>query len=192
MIKITIGSNIQLARKLNNMTQKQLAEKINKTEASVKKYESDSTNIPVSVLEDIANVFNISKETLIGNETRLKFNLIMKEEQEENEVDILNMYNLLACEIYKEPNNDLYKKYIEYISDINKEYQAANITKKSTKYEIHHDKPLSQKDKLNNSLVELITYANKNTPVKLTEREHEKLFDEVVDYIRYKLYSMGK
>jgi len=95
------------------MTQKQLAEKINKTEASVKKYESDSTNIPVSVLEDIANVFNISKETLIGNETRLKFNLIMKEEQEENEVDILNMYNLLACEIYKEPNNDLYKKYIE-------------------------------------------------------------------------------
>lgn len=174
------------------MTQKQLAEKINKTEASVKKYESDSTNIPVSVLEDIANVFNISKETLIGNETRLKFNLIMKEEQEENEVDILNMYNLLACEIYKEPNNDLYKKYIEYISDINKEYQAANITKKSTEYEIHHDKPLSQKDKLNNSLVELITYANKNTPVKLTEREHEKLFDEVVDYIRYKLYSMGK
>lgn len=165
------------------MTQKQLAEKINKTEASVKKYESDSTNIPVSVLEDIANVFNISKETLIGNETRLKFNLIMKEEQEENEVDILNMYNLLACEIYKEPNNGLYKKYIEYISD---------ITKKSTEYEIHHDKPLSQKDKLNNSLVELITYANKNTPVDFTEREQDILFDEVIDYIRYKLYSMGK
>lgn len=174
------------------MTQKQLAEKINKTEASVKKYESDSTNIPVSVLEDIANVFNISKETLIGNETRLKFNLIMKEEQEENEVDILNMYNLLACEIYKEPNNDLYKKYIEYISDINKEYQAANITKKSTKYEIHHDKPLSQKDKLNNSLIELITYANKNTPVELTERQQDVLFDDIIDYIRYKLYSMGK
>lgn len=174
------------------MTQKQLAEKINKTEASVKKYESDSTNIPVSVLEDIANVFNISKETLIGNETRLKFNLIMKEEQEENEVDILNMYNLLACEIYKEPNNDLYKKYIEYISDINKDYQAANITKKSTKYEIHHDKPLSQKDKLNNSLIELITYANKNTPVELTERQQDVLFDDVIDYIRYKLYSMGK
>lgn len=174
------------------MTQKQLAEKINKTEASVKKYESDSTNIPVSVLEDIANVFNISKETLIGNETRLKFNLIMKEEQEENEVDILNMYNLLACEIYKEPNNDLYKKYIEYISDINKEYQAANITKKSTEYEIHHDKPLSQKDKLNNSLIELITYANKNTPVELTERQQDVLFDDIIDYIRYKLYSMGK
>lgn len=174
------------------MTQKQLAEKINKTEASVKKYESDSTNIPVSVLEDIANVFNISKETLIGNETRLKFNLIMKEEQEENEVDILNMYNLLACEIYKEPNNDLYKKYIKYISDINKEYQVANITKKSTKYEIHHDKPLSQKDKLNNSLIELITYANKNTPVELTERQQDVLFDEIIDYIRYKLYSIGK
>ena len=102
------------------------------------------------------------------------------------------MYNLLAYEIYKEPNNDLYKKYIEYISDINKDYQAANITKKSTEYEIHHDKPLSQKDKLNNSLVELITYANKNTPVDFTEREQDILFDEVVDYIRYKLYSMGK
>ena len=189
---MSIGSNIQTARKLNNMTQKQLAEKINKTEASVKKYESDSTNIPVSVLEDIANVFNISKETLIGNETRLKFNLIMKEEKEENHTDLLNMYNLLVCEMHKEPNDELYTKYTEYISDVNKDYQAANITKKSNKYEMHHNEPLSQKDKLNNSLVNLITYANKNTPVDITERQQDMLFDEIIDYIRYKLYSMGK
>ena len=174
---MSIGSNIQIARKLNNMTQKQLAEKINKTEASVKKYESDSTNIPVSVLEDIANVFNISKETLIGNETRLKFNLIIKEEQEENHTDLLNMYNSLVCNMYKEPNN---------------EYQTANITKKSTKYEIHHDKPLSQKEKLNQALDQLIVYANKNTHVELTERERDIIFDNIIDYIRYKLYSMGK
>ena len=61
-----------------------------------------------------------------------------------------------------------------------------------SEYKINHDKPLSQKDKLNNSLVNLITYANKNTPVDLTERQQDMLFDEVIDYIRYKLYSIGK
>lgn len=176
---MSIGTNIQLARKLNNMTQKELANKINKTEASVKKYESDSTNVPVNVLEDIANVFNVSREVLIGSEIKLKLHLVMKSESDDD----------IYVEDVQKDYHDEIRSY--FLRTLNK-YADADITKKSTKYEIHHDKPLSQKDKLNHALEQLITYANKNTSVELTEREHDILFDEVADYIRYKLYSMGK
>ncbi len=192
---MSIGSNIQLARKFLNMTQKELADKINKTESSIKKYETGITNVPLNVLETISEVFNIPKDTLIGSEDVLRFYLLLNKESSDDSSmryykdlifnNILNTYAEKMYELGNEHNIDL-------ISDSLVEYQAANITKKSTKYEIHHNKPLSQKDKLNHALVELITYANKNTPVKLTEREHDILFDEVVDYIRYKLYSMGK
>lgn len=168
---MSINKNIQIARKFLNYSQKELAEKIGKTESSIKKYESGATNVPLNVLEKIAEVFNISSDTLIGSEYRLKFELLTQDTTKNNNTS--DPYSLL-------------------LNDVLKEYQAANITKKSTKYEIHHDKPLSQKDKLNNSLIELITYANKNTPVELTERQQDVLFDEIIDYIRYKLYSMGK
>ncbi len=168
---MSINKNIQIARKFLNYSQKELAEKIGKTESSVKKYESGVTNVPLNVLEKIAEVFNISSDTLIGSEYRLKFELLTQDTTKNNNTS--DPYSLL-------------------LNDVLKEYQAANITKKSTKYEIHHDKPLSQKDKLNNSLIELITYANKNTPVELTERQQDVLFDDIIDYMKYKLYSMGK
>lgn len=168
---MSINKNIQIARKFLNYSQKELAEKIGKTESSIKKYESGATNVPLNVLEKIAEVFNISSDTLIGSEYRLKFELLTQDTTKNNNTS--DPYSLL-------------------LNDVLKEYQAVNITKKSTKYEIHHDKPLSQKDKLNHALEQLITYANKNNPVELTTRQQDILFDEVVDYIRYKLYSMGK
>lgn len=192
---MSIGSNIQLARKFLNMTQKELADKINKTESSIKKYETGITNVPLNVLETISEVFNIPKDTLIGSEDVLRFYLLLNKESSDDSSmryykDLIfnNILNTYAEKMYELGN----EHDIDLISDSLVEYQAANITKKSTKYEIHHDKPLSQKDKLNNSLIELITYANKNTPVELTERQQDVLFDDIIDYIRYKLYSMGK
>lgn len=192
---MSIGSNIQLARKFLNMTQKELADKINKTESSIKKYETGITNVPLNVLETISDVFNIPKDTLIGSEDVLRFYLLLNKESSDDSSmkyykDLIfnNILNTYAEKMYELGN----EHDIDLISDSLVEYQAANITKKSTKYEIHHNKPLSQKDKLNNSLIELITYANKNTPVDLTERQQDILFDDIIDYIRYKLYSMGK
>lgn len=175
---MSTGSNIQMARKFLNITQKELADKINKTESSVKKYESDTTNVPINVLEDIAKVFNISKETLIGSEDQLRLRLIMKEK----DIDIFN----------KNINNDFYNYIFTYALNDLTETEYKNIYKNFNEYKINHDKPLSKKEKLNNSLIDLTTYANKNTPVVLTERQQDILFDEVIDYIRYKLYSMGK
>lgn len=192
---MSIGSNIQLARKFLNMTQKELADKINKTESSIKKYETGITNVPLNVLETISEVFNIPKDTLIGSEDVLRFYLLLNKESSDDSSmryykDLIfnNILNTYAEKMYELGN----EHDIDLISDSLVEYQAANITKKSTKYEIHHDKPLSQKDKLNHALEQLITYANKNNPVELTTRQQDILFDEVVDYIRYKLYSMGK
>lgn len=192
---MSIGSNIQLARKFLNMTQKELADKINKTESSIKKYETGITNVPLNVLETISEVFNIPKDTLIGSEDVLRFYLLLNKESSDDSSmryykDLIfnNILNTYAEKMYELGN----EHDIDLISDSLVEYQVANITKKSTKYEIHHNKPLSQKDKLNHALEQLITYANKNNPVELTTRQQDILFDEVVDYIRYKLYSMGK
>ncbi|KJJ65435.1 helix-turn-helix transcriptional regulator [Clostridium sp. FS41] len=53
-----IGSKIKKLRKEKQLTQVQLAEKIGKTESSVRKYEKGLTEIPISVLEDIANALD--------------------------------------------------------------------------------------------------------------------------------------
>lgn len=53
-----IGSKIKKLRKEKKMTQSQLAEKIGKTESSIRKYEKGLIEIPLSVLEDIAKVLD--------------------------------------------------------------------------------------------------------------------------------------
>lgn len=58
MDKITIGQNIKDARKQSGMTQQQLAEKIGKTESSIRKYEKGLVDTPLNVLKEIAEVLN--------------------------------------------------------------------------------------------------------------------------------------
>ncbi len=50
------------------LTQKELGEKIYKSEISIRKYESGKLNIPPSTLYDICNILNISAETLLGSD----------------------------------------------------------------------------------------------------------------------------
>lgn len=63
----SIGKAIQSFRKSKRMTQKQLAEKIGKAESSVQKYEAGKVEIPVSVLESVADALNISTSELIND-----------------------------------------------------------------------------------------------------------------------------
>lgn len=55
-----IGTNIKYYRKTNNLTQKELAASIGKTESSIQKYEAGKVEIPMSVLEKIAEVLNVN------------------------------------------------------------------------------------------------------------------------------------
>lgn len=64
-ILINIGENIKKYRKNMKITQKQLADKINKQDKTIQKYEKGDIIPPVPVLEEIANALNISIEELI-------------------------------------------------------------------------------------------------------------------------------
>lgn len=55
-----IGFKIKEIRQKQNMTQKELAEIIGKTESSVQKYERGVVEVPLSVLCDIANALHVS------------------------------------------------------------------------------------------------------------------------------------
>lgn len=66
-----IGENIKKFRK-GNYTQAQLAKKINRTESSVRKYEKGLVEIPIGVLEQIADVLNCTIKDLINGDDTLK------------------------------------------------------------------------------------------------------------------------
>lgn len=55
-----IGFKIKEIRQNQNMTQKELAKIIGKTESSVQKYERGVVEVPLSVLCDIANALHVS------------------------------------------------------------------------------------------------------------------------------------
>lgn len=206
---MSLGSNIQLARKFYNLTQKEFANLIGKTESSVKKYESDQINIPISVLNDISNVFKITNDVLIGDEDSLRYALLLGYTDVNNHSDdICDIDYLKTLTLYKMVNNYVNEYGNKIDEDILNEFKNMETKKTSDKSaqkevfdfakEINNERIISKPDvlcqtnNLNHSLDQLITYANKNNPVELTTRQQDILFDEVVDYIRYKLYSMGK
>lgn len=77
-----VGIRIKQLRKEMKLTQKQLAEKINKTESSIQKYESGNVEIPHSVIENIAETLNTTVSYLLGFEgiqKEMKFDNIFNE-----------------------------------------------------------------------------------------------------------------
>lgn len=61
-----IGKNLKIYRKKIGLTQKELGEKVFKSEISIRKYESGTINIPPSTLSNIATVLGVSLNTLLG------------------------------------------------------------------------------------------------------------------------------
>ena len=63
---MTLGERIKAARKEKGITQKELADLINKGFSTVQKYEIDVIEPPISVLEKIADALNVSIQKLCG------------------------------------------------------------------------------------------------------------------------------
>lgn len=77
-IKSTVAKNITELRLLNNMTQVELAEKLNYSDKTVSKWERGESTPDIAVLVEIATLFGVSMDYLVGlestehNATRLK------------------------------------------------------------------------------------------------------------------------
>lgn len=72
--RLFTAKRIKELRELRGLTQRQLAEKIHKTESSIRKYEKGLVNIPFSTIEDIASalgtywmdIVKLSEEEMSG------------------------------------------------------------------------------------------------------------------------------
>lgn len=63
---MTLGNRIKFLRKRANITQSELAEKLNLSFGTISKYEKDEISIPSETLLKIANIFNVSTDFLLG------------------------------------------------------------------------------------------------------------------------------
>jgi transcriptional regulator with XRE-family HTH domain len=65
-IDVAVGARIRLRRRLLNLTQKQLAEKIGVTFQQIQKYESGGNRVATSTMVKIAAVLRTSVAALVG------------------------------------------------------------------------------------------------------------------------------
>ena len=67
-MKETIGQRFLKLRKARNLTQEDIAKKLNISAQAVSKWENDISSPDISLLSDIASIFNISIDELLGKE----------------------------------------------------------------------------------------------------------------------------
>lgn len=106
-----IGMNIKKYRK-GKFTQQELADKIGKTESSIRKYEKGLVTIPLDVLNKIATALEVKVADLMGISDYLE-----NEEQAIHETTSFKDYlGVLGYEVHESPYND---KWIISIKESN-------------------------------------------------------------------------
>ena len=65
-----LGKKILELRKNANLSQEQLAEKLNVTRQTISKWELEDTAPDIKQANKIAKLFNVSLDELLGNDTR--------------------------------------------------------------------------------------------------------------------------
>lgn len=68
-IKSIVAKNITDLRLLNNMTQMELAEKLNYSDKTVSKWERGESTPDISVLVEISDIFGVTLDYLVGRDT---------------------------------------------------------------------------------------------------------------------------
>ena len=69
----TFGKRLQRLRKQSNLTQEQVATKLNITFQAVSKWENDVSAPDISLLGDLADILNVSLDELLGRERPTKY-----------------------------------------------------------------------------------------------------------------------
>ena len=67
-LSMSIGENIKKYRKKRGLTQKQLGEKVHKSEITIRKYENADSFIPTPVLFDLMKVLDITPVEILSKE----------------------------------------------------------------------------------------------------------------------------
>ena len=103
------GELIRKLRTERNFTQKQLADKLGVSEATVCKYENNTSIPPFETLRSIASIFNVSMDTLCGmkhQETLSTHGL--SEAQTETLKELICAYKNKNCQTIKHTTTEQY------------------------------------------------------------------------------------
>jgi len=71
-MKLSVGENIRQLRRSINMTQEQLAEKLNTTYQSVSRWENGTTYPDIELLPAIARIFSVTVDSILGVQDDIK------------------------------------------------------------------------------------------------------------------------
>ncbi|MBQ2753629.1 MAG: helix-turn-helix transcriptional regulator [Firmicutes bacterium] len=87
------GARLRKLRKESELTQQQLADKLDVTKASISAYETNAKYPSIEVLIKIANTFNVSADYLLGISQNVQFdNSMLTDEQSLIVSDIVNEF----------------------------------------------------------------------------------------------------
>ena len=83
-----VSNNIKKYRKQRCMTQKELAEKLNKSEITIRKYESGDISLSIDILNQISKILDIHPLDLLYNSEQLN-----------KEVDMIEAFDVLLSSL---------------------------------------------------------------------------------------------
>ena len=107
---ICIGARIKELRKRDNMTQEQLAEKLNVTPQTISRWETETAYPDITAIPILANIFDVSIDTLMGydkTKTAQKVNDIITSSKKYFWNNIEKCEAILLNALNDYPNNDL-------------------------------------------------------------------------------------
>ena len=103
-----LGKRLRELRISKNLSQQRLGDLVNVTKVSICCYELSRRTPNLETLKDLANVFNVSIDYLVGNDVQVD---VIKEDNEEYKITLAHEDIKIIKEL--KSNHDLYKKIIE-------------------------------------------------------------------------------
>ena len=115
-----VGEVINRLRRNNNMTQQELADKLNVKHQTIQKYEKGIIiNIPIPTLKQIATIFNVSLYELLDPDTTFDFSDNKKKEYLRNILLHFFEETTISNEDKEELLNFCQKAYFKFLKNSN-------------------------------------------------------------------------
>lgn len=158
--------NLKKYRKLHNLTQKKLADKIGKKPLTISRYENGEIFPPVEVIEKIANIFNMPVEKLVLSENQEHTGISTQVNKDE-----LHISTLFAGQVEL---NDKSLKELKYLENL--------LSKNSKNLYI-----LLEIQKLEKELKNTITRINQGLDIKEDENRINDRVKKIIEYFIFLL-----
>ena len=181
-----VGDNIKKYRELKNLTQKDVADYLEVSTATVSKYESNSLEPNIASIKNLAKLFEISIDELLADDFTLK-------EDEESYVASLNVLQILREQKQMKLKGNLYHNTQIVLTYNSNHIEGSKLTEEQTRFIYETNSLVTDKDSITNlnditettnhfKLVDyMIDVADKKLTEKMIKEFHKILKDGTSD-----------